>query len=222
MDESPFSHSHNVLGVPLEFAFAVFALLVSVNMLYLDILVFSELGKRKETPAASSIVIQPTPAATDLTCPQSCLTKIQELSASTNVPKAAVPPVKPPSNTASAVKEYFIPFGSGSGNSTDWENIPGLEATINTANYPKLSAVTFEATLRIPTGNQSAYVRLYNVTDKHPVWFSDISTEGGATKLVTSPTITLDPGSKTYQVQLKTSLGYLSNIDQSRLKIITQ
>ncbi|OGG30525.1 hypothetical protein A3A63_04440 [Candidatus Gottesmanbacteria bacterium RIFCSPLOWO2_01_FULL_46_9] len=221
MDESPFSHSHSVLGIPLEFAFAVFALLVSVNMLYLDILVFGEISKRNEAPNA--ITIQPTPDPTaDQSCPQACLTKIQEVSVNDGVIPTITPPKKPLSNIASAVKEFFVPFGSGSGSSTDWENVPGLETTIDTKNYPELKTVTFEATIRIPTGNQSAYVRLYNVTDKHPVWFSDISTEGGITKLVISSPIALDAGNKTYQVQLKTSLGYPSNIDQSRLRILTQ
>ena len=85
-----------------------------------------------------------------------------------------------------------------------------------------MKTVTFEVAIRIPTGNQIAYARLFNVTDKHPVWFSEVSVEGGKALLVISQPITLDSGAKTYQVQLKTSLGYLSYIDQSRLRITTQ
>ena len=64
-------------------------------------------------------------------------------------------------------------------------------------------------------------MRLYNVTDKHPVWFSDVSLEGGTPALLISKPITLDSGNKTYQVQMKTSLKFQAFLDQSRLHIIT-
>jgi hypothetical protein len=130
-------------------------------------------------------------------------------------------PTKAPAKTASSVSEFFVPFGSGSGDATDWRDVPGLSATLDTANYGQNKTVTFEVSLRIPTGNEIVYARLFNVTDKHPVWFSDVSLEGGTPGLVVSQPVTLDAGNKTYQVQLKTSLGFLSFIDQSRLHIVT-
>lgn len=123
--------------------------------------------------------------------------------------------------TTSAVKEFYVPFGSGSGVATDWMDIPGMTVSVDTKNYARIKTVTFEVSISIPTGNETAYVRLFNATDQHPVWFSDVSLEGGTPQLVASQPITLDVGNKTYQVQIKTSLGYTANLDQARLKIIT-
>jgi hypothetical protein len=122
---------------------------------------------------------------------------------------------------ASSIKEYSISFGSGQTNSEDWEDVPGLNAYIDSNNYNSISAVYFEATLRIPTGNGQAYARLYNKTDNHPVWFSDLSTESDQPTLLQSPqSISLDSGNKLYQVQMKTSLKFDSLVDSARIKII--
>jgi hypothetical protein len=217
-------YSPKIFGIPIEIAFAMFSLLVAVNLVFLDVVI---MGKRSETGAAS-VIIQSNPSTVAAACPSACLSKIQELATSpatlvtqlspSNTPTSTPVPTKAPS-TAS---ELFVPFGSGSGSSTDWQDIPGLVATIDSANYSKNKTVTFEVSLRIPTGNQTVYARLFNATDKHPVWFSDVSLEGGTPNLVISSPVTLDSGNKTYQVQLMTSLGFLSFIDQSRLHIITR
>jgi len=215
--------SPSMLGIPVEIAFAIFALLVAVNLAYLDILIIHLLNKTNEAP---NVAVQSvTSLQKDLSCPQSCLSAMQNLSTTsaqsittTNAPQTAV---SPPRVQASAVREFFVPFGSGSGAATDWTDITGLAATIDTTNYTRMKSVVFETTVRIPTGNQTASVRLFNVTDKHPVWFSDISVEGGVTQLAVSPAVTLDLGNKTYQVQLKTSLGSETFIDQARLHIVT-
>jgi hypothetical protein len=203
---------------PMGFAFAVVTLLVGVNLIYLDILAFHQSTKPKESPNVTVIPLSPTLPPNDI-CPQSCLTKIQERILPISPTSSQLAPTSTigPSN-----REFFIPFGSGSSIASDWENVAGLESSINTANYPRITKVTFEATLRTPTGNQTAFARLYNVTDKHPVWFSDVSVDGGITKLVISTPVSLDAGNKTYQVQMKTSLGFQSFLDQSRLRISTQ
>ncbi|OGG11843.1 hypothetical protein A2Z00_01540 [Candidatus Gottesmanbacteria bacterium RBG_13_45_10] len=158
-------------------------------------------------------------------CPQSCLAAIAQATASSQIkPLTGTPssaPVPSPQQAVARVKEFFIPLGSGSSTSDEWADIPGLQASIETRNYPSIKTVTFEASIRIPTGNEIAYVRLYNKTDGHPVWFSDVSLEGGTGALVTSQAITLDSGNKLYQVQMKTTLKYEAFVDQTRLHITT-
>jgi len=105
--------------------------------------------------------------------------------------------------------------------SDDWQDITGLTAIVDSTNYAQIKKVTFEASVHIPAANERAFVRLFDATDKHPVWFSEVSLEGGDTKLMISPAITLDPGEKMYQVQMKTSLKYQAVLDQSRLHIVT-
>ncbi len=121
-----------------------------------------------------------------------------------------------------AVKEYFVPFGSGEGNAADWTNVTGLQTYIDSSQYPALKQVVFEASVHIPTGNEWASVRLFNVTDQHPVWFSDVTLSGGKPLLLISSPITLDSGNKLYQVQLKTQLQYPAILDQARIHITLQ
>ncbi len=203
--------------------FRTFAFLVLLNLLFLDILLFR--GQKTE-------IIQktvPIPIVSNA-CPVSCLEEIKEATSSVKLAvkvlatptlaPTSVPPTQVPASSFS-VKEFFVPFGTGSNASEDWQDIPGLRATLDPENYGSIKTVTFEATVRIPTGNEVAYVRLYNATDNHPVWLSDVSLAGGTPQLLVSKPITLDSGSKIYQVQMKTSLKFQAFLDQSRLHIIT-
>ncbi|OGH19668.1 MAG: hypothetical protein A3D74_00540 [Candidatus Levybacteria bacterium RIFCSPHIGHO2_02_FULL_37_13] len=55
-----------------------------------------------------------------------------------------------------------------------------MQAYIDRSNYEDLESVVFEASVHVPTGNQTAGVRLFNATDKHPVWFSEVFLMEGA------------------------------------------
>ena len=105
--------------------------------------------------------------------------------------------------------------------SSEWEDIPGTQSYINSNAYGRLKKVTFEASLYTPTGNQTAYARLYNVTDKHPVWNSDVAIEGGTPQLKISTPISLDSGSKLYQVQMKTQLKERTSLENARIHLVT-
>lgn len=203
---------------------------VFTNVLLLDLLVIKnrlfELQRSDiKTPENKEKFGQ---KATELTiCPNSCIEKINEATSSISFSQLPTPTLVSKKQETStvvqqSVKEFFVPFGSGSSSAEDWTDITGLQATIDTAQYGKIKSAVFEATVRIPTGNQVAYVRLYNVTDKHPVWFSEMSLEGGTPKLLVSDPITLDKGSKLYQVQMKTSLKFPAILDQARVRITVE
>lgn len=203
-------------------AFKIFVFLVLLNLLFLDFVLVN--GQKVQ------VIEKRIPMSTiSSTCPASCLSEISNATKSATLPIrptsifTPTPTVKTVSQTqnSSSVKEFFVPFGTGSSSSDDWQDISGLKATLDPVNYGNIKTVAFEATIRIPTGNETAYVRLYNATDKHPVWFSDVSLEGGVPQLLISKPIALDSGNKTYQVQMKTSLKYPAYLDQSRLHIIT-
>lgn len=205
----------------------IFAFLVLINLLFLDVVIL----KGQKTEIIERTVSVPLVANT---CSESCLSEISKatksaaLSVKSTSPSTGgltptsipVTPAQVPVSS-SLIKEFFVPFGSGSNSSDDWQDVGGLRATVDPANYGSIKTVTFEASVRIPTGNETAYVRLYNATDKHPVWFSDVSLEGGTAQLLISKPITLDLGNKAYQVQMKTSLKYPAFLDQARLHIIT-
>lgn len=171
-------------------------ILLFLNVIVLDFIVLRSIKNNNEVLGTTT---------TD-TCPQACITRINQISGKT---------------TTSTTKEYYIPLGSGTNSTDEWTDVSGASAYINTASYGKIKQATFEATVAIPTGAQRVWVRLYNATDKHPVWYSEMTADGSAPQLLTSSSITLDPGNKLYQVQMKTQLKILTNLSQSRVKIIT-
>lgn len=200
----------------------IFAFLVLINLLFLDVIIFNG-QKTKIIEKTVSVPIIPN------VCPASCLSEMNQIAKETvgsvkapvftSLTLTKTSPTQAP--TSFSVKEFFVPFGTGSNSTDDWQDVAGLRASLDASNYGSIKTVTFEASVRIPTGNETAYVRLYNVTDKHPVWFSDVSLDGGVAQLLISKPITLDLGNKTYQVQMKTSLKYPAFLDQSRIHIIT-
>jgi len=213
---------------------SIIIILTILNLIYVDIFMFK--SAKSQTQQEQAITIPSLiPDDANQACPNSCLTQIYQATASskavlkTTIPTTtpAVTPSKAPAPTAVLtlapqalqVKEFFIPFGSGTNSSDDWQDVAGLKASIDSSNYFSIKSVVFEASVSIPTGNQMAYVRLFNETDGHPVWFSDVSLEGGTPQLLISKPITLDSGNKTYKVQMKTSLKYQAILNQARIHI---
>ena len=178
----------------------LFFILLFLNLIYIDVLLVE--GSNKETIVQKfTNIINPSPtenkAAVPLDiCPQSCLSQIRQ--AIVNKPNVVTPTpspiVLPLQNTnSSQTKEYYVPFGSGSGSSADWQDVPGLQASIDSSSYGSIKSVIFEASLHVPNGNQNASVRLYNATDNHPVWNSQIDFTGSTQSVfLTSQSISLD------------------------------
>ncbi len=203
-----------------------------LNLIYIDILLIQGLNKQTIVQRFENITSQ-TPAKPISTpdsnvCPQSCISQINSLINSnrtaviTPTPQASIIPIQQTGNS-SVAKEYYIPFGSGSGSSPDWQNVPGLQASVDSSAYSGIKSVVFEASLHIPTGNETASVRLYDVTQNHPVWNSQIDFNGNSNSVfLSSPNVSLDSGNNVYAVQLKTQLQSNAVLDQSRLHITTQ
>lgn len=169
---------------------------VALNLLFIDALVFHQLVSRGAVLGTSS----------SDTCPAACIAKINQVAGKT---------------VSGSAKEYYVPLGSGTNTTSDWTDVVGASASIDTASYGKIKQATFEATVTVPAGSQTVWVRLFNATDKHPVWSSEVTTESSGPILLTSKPITLDSGNKLYQVQMKTQLKALTNLVQSRVRITT-
>lgn len=187
--------SRKEIKKPVNLTFLILVILF-LNIIVLDVIVFRSFRNTNEVLGTTT---------TDV-CPQACITRINQMTGKT---------------TTTATKEYYVPLGSGTNTTNEWTDVSGASAYINTASYGKIKQATFEATVAIPTGAQRVWVRLFNATDKHPVWFSEMTADGSAPQLLASPSITLDPGNKLYQVQMKTQLKILTNLSQSRVKIVT-
>ncbi len=168
-----------------------------VNILALDVVI---LGKLLQNGTVLG-------TTTNDTCPIACINRINQATGKT---------------VTNSAKEYYVPLGTGTNVTDDWTDVSGASAYIDTSAYNKIKEVRFEATVVTPAGSQRIWVRLYNATDKHPVWYSDVTTDASGPQLLTSPNITLDKGNKLYQVQMKSQLKVLTNLNQSRIHITTQ
>lgn len=206
---------------PFMFFVIFFMFLILLNLIYIDFLTFKS-SKSDMVPAKP--LIQNVEQKVNDICPQSCITQISEATSSYK-PSVQLSPVvlKDKTIAAKGVKEFFISFGSGSNSSSDWQDVEALQAYIDSVNYENLKSVVFEASVHVPTGNQTASVRLFNATDKHPVWFSEVLFNGGGSpQFLISKPITLDEGNKLYKVQMKTELQFQAILDQARIHIITK
>lgn len=199
---------------------ASFLLLLTVNIVMLDLVTFFRRTPRPSEIAATTVRVTITPAPAE-ECSSSCEIKIDELRARVDALSADYPrQSSSPSQTGGGVKEYYISLGSGTAQTSVWQDIAGVEAFIDTANYPAIKTVTFEVFFKIPTANGKVYAKLYNVTDKHDVWFSEVNSEGPVlTKKEAA--ITLDTGAKLYRVMGLSTLKYEANIENARLRIVT-
>ena len=125
-----------------------------------------------------------------------------------------------PQTIKQSAKEYFIPLGTGTSSAFDWTDVPGASVHVDFSSYEEVKQISFEAATFVPTGNQSVSVRLYNVTDKHPVWNSEMTIDANTVNLQVSPPLITDIGEKLYQVQMKTQLQAPANLTNSRLHIV--
>ncbi len=192
-----------------------------VNIAVFDVLFFLQTKNAPETSNVKAAQTSKETTKSKSACPQSCITKINEVSSALSQQSVSEKTIT--TTVPSEPKEYYAPIGAGNTSADDWEDVAGLQVTIDTTKYSKIKAAYFEASVRIPTKNQWANVRLYDIDSKHPVWFSEVSFPSGndPTLLISNP-IVLETGYKRYQVQMKTQLKYPAYLDQSRVRIVTE
>jgi len=212
-----------LLGLVIVFLFG--------NLLALDYFFFFKESKReKDVPFQAS----PTPTvflsdrgefaegSSDV-CPQACLDLIDTPAGEAGQISPAVELGKEEKQIVqSLAKEVYVPLGSGTVTSVDWREIDGLEAVIDRANYSQIKSIIFEGSLSIPTGNGVVSAKLFNVTDKHEVWFSQIEAQGTSSQRTESKEISLSSGRKLYRVMMKSSMNYEAKLENARLKIILE
>lgn len=193
--------------------------LVILNLFLLDLRVF-----RPQTVRLADIqttAVSPTPPLLPLQtgCGTDCKSAIRQEVASQI---AAVTPQQPrysASAQTTSQHEWYIPLGTGSTTDSNWRDLPATETQVDPLLYGTGISTTFIVSLRNPTKNGQTEVQLYNVTDSHPVWGSRLVMNGPQTQTLTSGPITLDPGAKTYRIQLKSSISYEVFVDNAKLRI---
>jgi hypothetical protein len=207
-----------------------------VNALFLDGVFFVENSRPVKSTSNQISVGSPflqIPGPSQNTCPSSCITQFnsaiasqkpiptQQANSPTSTQVALTPSPTATPAPQKSVKEFFVPLGIGSGNAGDWTTIDGIGAYVDPADYGSIQNAKLELTVRVPTGNQTVWVRLYNANNYQTVPGTEMSMSGGAPTLLTSPAFTLPSGSDLYQIQMKTQLQYPAFIDMARLRIHT-
>lgn len=200
---------------------------MTINILVLDAYVLVKLLGTKQAPSTVSPESpgtrrdrEPSSVTVD-SCPTSCLDTIRTATLSAS---QIATPTQTKSTKPETAKDYYVPLGSSLFYSVnEWADVPGLETYIDTNNFTRIKKVVFEASLHVPNGNEDAWVRLYNATDDHPVWYSELFfPTDTTTNYQVSPPITLDAGNKLYKVQMKTQFKMSASLDQTRIHIVVE
>lgn len=206
----------------IGFGFIIFGILlviIIVNVSYLNYLLWQNSKNNNtqnqniQTEYSNNISITPIPTT--------CVDCESQTSSPTGTYITKTPILQQSSNN-SGVREYYIPLGTGSNTSTTWANVAGTETTINFNNYQNIKDIHFEASIDTASSNQTVSVQLYNVTDNHPVWNSQVTTNGSTSQYLVSQPISYDGGHKIYQVQMQNQLQTPVNLLQARLRIILE
>ncbi|MEK9178213.1 MAG: hypothetical protein AAB801_00360 [Patescibacteria group bacterium] len=192
------------------------------NILVLDLL-FLKSPKKELTSDKSESAKVSVDSQNQTLCPASCIARIEEATSSSGSSnkKASEEEDAEDESTASSTKirESLITLGTGTNASTDYENVATTQVYIDPSKYGTIKSVKFEVSIAVPTANQFVYVRLYNITDKNPVWNSELYMSGGPSSFLESDPITLASGNKLYVVQMKSQLKHQTNLNQARLRI---
>ena len=214
-------------------------ILLIINLMVLDYLIGIKLldnsSKQSNKTTAASTSLMPKSAQTAQTdsqnCSSSCLTAIDKAVERFKLTPTSTPrqisPAKPVSQptvsnqNSSSVQEFFVPLGSGSITASDWTDVTGVKAEVDSTKYGSIQRVLFEASVHVPNANQIVEVRLYNETDKYIVGNSDFLYSSGTSQNLRIAEIQLGQGSKIYKVQMKTQLQYNAILDQARIHITT-
>lgn len=204
---------------------AFLGILVISNLVFLDF--YLVIQKKTEPPAESLIsVVQPTvePNQTISNC-SACQSQIQKeiskqilalpTSVSTLSPTPTSTPVLP-----NNPKVLYVPLvNTGSTVLTDWTDIPASDFYFNQADYPGYKSIQWEASLKSVNSPARVMVRLYDVTNKRGVDYSELQTQSLTYALLQSSALTIWRGNNLYRVQLKADNGTEASLGMGRLKI---
>jgi len=170
---------------------------------------------RKEQGVLSALVSQFQAKLSDL---GKRISLVESNGATATINTVSAPQVtKPVAQTQPTIKEQTIYIGSGSSSSTNWTDIGSAVIELNSANYPNLDRVIFEANLSIVGGE--AYARLKNKTSGQVIEISTVSHNSSLAAQKLSGSFGLTSGSNEYVVQLRSSSNEKVILDGARLRL---
>lgn len=115
----------------------------------------------------------------------------------------------------------YIPMGADGGPWTDqsWHTLTEYQVSVNPGDYSGYSGMQLEANFRLSEPGGTASVRVYNVTDGVEVSNSQVDTTSTNYSLHASGSFKLNSGTKTYSIQVQSTLGKDLFVQSARLKV---
>jgi len=122
--------------------------------------------------------------------------------------------------SSSSAKEYVIYLGNGNTTSREWVEVEGTKTAINTANYPTIKNIEFQASLNIIGGEARA--RLKNKTTGAIFHDSEVMHNSSTTTWVSRTNLFLHGGNNEYVVELRSTSGEIAQLEGARLRITVE
>lgn len=118
-------------------------------------------------------------------------------------------------------KVLYMPLLSeGTTVSTAWTDIDPSVFYFDLSHYPDVKEVKFETHLMALHGSAKVYARLYDVSNKRGVDFSELETQSSSFARLESGGLAIWRGNNQYTIQLRSANGTEARLRDSRLKII--
>lgn len=123
--------------------------------------------------------------------------------------------------TQSQTRVSYIPLATAATiNSSDWTDIIPSDFYLDLADYSGVKSVRLEVYLKSQYQSGKVYLRLYDVTNKRAVDYSDLSSSSETFELRRSSDLTIWRGNNLYRLQGKTSSGIEGYLKEAKLKIL--
>ena len=175
-------------------------------------------GETKSTSATTGVDSRVSSLEDKVTALQRQISQLQP-----GVPLAPTATVTQTPVVSTSIKQApsYIPLGwVASSSAFDWTTVTTPSIIIDTNDYPGYTSAVFEVFLMPYQGNGKAYARLNDATASQAIGGSEVSVSAIDFTWVSSSNFSLSSGKKTYNMQLKTTTGYASTVQNARIKII--
>lgn len=196
-----------------------------LNLVVLDLIWVSE---RRTEPKSYSLVPSQAPIPTAISASTTCWPACQEAIEkeitrrlpTTTIDQEGLTPT-PTVGVQTNPKVFYYPLvNSGSTTLTDWTDVASSDFYFDLTDYPSASAVRWEVSLKALHGGGKVFVRLYDVTNKRGVDYSELETQSGTFVYLRSADLKIWRGNNLYRVQLKSVNGTEAILGSARLKIL--
>lgn len=216
------------MGSAFKIIIIFLGIIIVANLAFLDFVWTREKSfEKKELSQATSLSQKPEFIDSDnktKTCPDNCLTKIQQEIAKITPAVNLVQENKkttslPTSAPVNSKNQYLTVLTSGTSASISWTDIPSSDFYFDLVDYPGMKSIRWEASLRALNGSATVYARLYDVTNSRGIDGSDIETNSASFTFIRSSELTIWNGNNLYRVQLRSVNGTQADLQTARLKI---